>query len=312
MTTDQAYAALKNHPDLPSPKGAAMEIMRLARSDNCRLSDLARIVESDPALASRLIKLVNSPAFPHGRPVVSLTEAIAYLGTRMVVSMALGFSLVSTRGGCRLFDYVGFWSTSLARAVAGCRIAQGLACYVPDEVFTVGLLAQLGRLVLATIHPDRYGTLIASICCSQRELIELERELFDIDHNDLTARLMADWGLPSRVCDAVYLQYETGTPGFDLQTDPGRLASVLAAATMVAEHIVYGTREEGAPEELMEHASRLGVATSMLPDLIGDVIPHWREMVGIFDLDELGDIEIKAIYAEAANLRAAITSQESA
>lgn len=308
MTTNQAYAALKQHPDLPSPKGAALEIMRLAASDTCRLSDLARIVESDPALASRLIKLINSPVFPHNRPVVSLMEAIAYLGTRMVVSMSLGFSLVSTKGRCKSFDYVGFWSTSLARAVADCRIAQELTCYVPDEVFTVGLLSQLGRLVLATVYPERYATLISSTTCNRHELIELERELFQIDHNDLTARLMADWNLPPRVCDAVRLQYATEADDFDLQTDPQRLAGVLATAATLADHIVYGGT---APAGLVRQASRLGLDPGSLPGLIGDILPQWREMVDVFELDDLSDEEIKTVYAEAALLQEKVVAQES-
>lgn len=308
MTADQAYAVLKQHPDLPSPKGAALEIMRLAASETCRLSDLARIIESDPALASRLIKLVNSAAFPHNRPVASLMEAIAYLGTRIVVSMSLGFSLVSTRGRCKSFDYVGFWSTSLARAVAGCRIAQELACYVPDEVFTVGLLSQLGRLVLATVYPERYATLLSSTSCSRHELVELERELFQIDHNDLTARLMADWNLPPPVCDAVRLQCETEADDFDLQADPQRLAGVLATAATLADHIVYGGT---APAGLVRQASRLGLDPALLSSLIGDILPHWREMVDIFELDDLSDEEIKSIYAEAAMLQDKVTVHES-
>lgn len=302
MTVDQAYQNLKNHPNLPSPKGVALEIIRLSRSADRSLSQLARIVETDPAIASRVLRLVNSSAFPHQRPVVSLTEAIAYLGTRTVEGVALGFSLLSARGRCRSFDYVRFWSESLARALAACRLAQSVASCVPDEMFTVGLLCRLGRLVFASTHPDRYDTLLSSIQCGPGELMELERELFGIDHNDLTVRLMADWGLGSAVCRVVALQYEADTPEAGRDPDYSPLASVLALASRIAEHIAAGGQSDSRLDDLLTAAERLGLDAGGLLDIVGHVVAQWREMVGVFDIDEMTQREIRAMYAEAAAL----------
>lgn len=309
MTARQAYDALKRHPDLPSPKGVALEVLRLARSPKRSLSELARAIEADPAITSRVIKLVNSSAFPHNRPIVSLTEAIAYLGTRTVEGVALGFSLVSIRGRCKAFDYVRFWSESLGRAVAACRLAQHLTADVPDELFTVGLLAQLGRLVFACTYPERYDTLLTSIQCGPSEFKQLERELFAIDHDDLTSRLMRDWGLPELVCEAVLLQDGARGTEFREGSEAERLATVLSLASRVSEHIVAGSRGDKRPDDLLAEASRLGLDCTGLAELIGQVIPFWREMVGIFALNEMVDIDIQVMYAEAAALNRAITAR---
>ncbi|HOA74634.1 MAG TPA: HDOD domain-containing protein [Phycisphaerae bacterium] len=307
MTPDEAYAALKNHPDLPSPQGVAIEIMRLARSGHCSLVDLARVVETDPAISSRILRLVNSSAFPHPRPIVSLTEAIAYLGTRMVETVALGFSLITARGRCEAFDYVGFWSRSLARAITGCRIAQEFAPYPPDEVFTLGLLAELGQLVFAATHPDRYGTLIASLSCSEAEQAELEREWFGIDHDELTARLMQDWGFPTMICQAIGLRSRLEHGPVSFQEDPGRLAGVLALASELACRIARPSPEDEGLPRAVELACRLGMNSGNLAEVLEYAIPRWRELVSIFSVDELNAEQIRALCAEAAQLRAALS-----
>lgn len=306
MTAEEAYQKLKRHPDLPTPKGVALEVMRLARAPGRSLTDLANVIETDPAIAARLIKLVNSSAFPHHRPIVSLTEAVAYLGTRTVEGVALSFSLMSARVRCRSFDYVRFWSESLARAVAACELARRLTKGIPDEVFTVGLLAQLGRFVFACTHPKQYDTVLSSIQCDVTELKGLERELFGIDHSELTARLMADWSFPATITKAVALQHAATEEGSAENGDVNRLAAILTLAARVAEHIVSDHRDDRTPTRLLAAASRVSMAPEELVEVIEGVIPHWREMVDLFSLDEMSDHQMRAIYAEAAALRKTI------
>ncbi len=59
---DQAYEQIKAHPELPSPTGVALAILDLAKSEDCDIHELGRVVESDPAIASRVLRYVNSAA----------------------------------------------------------------------------------------------------------------------------------------------------------------------------------------------------------------------------------------------------------
>ena len=97
---------LKLGGQLPSPRGVALAIMEISRRDNATLGEIARVVQTDPALSSRLIKLANA-ATQISRPVVSVQEAVVRQGMNTVRQLALGFSLVDLyrNGACRAFVY---------------------------------------------------------------------------------------------------------------------------------------------------------------------------------------------------------------
>ena len=132
---------------LPSPKGVALAIMALCRHEDCTTQDIARVVQSDPALSARLLRLANSASHA-GRPVVAIPEAIQRLGLLAVRQLAVGFSLVDqhTKGSCVAFDYPRFWSHSLLMAVAIQELGNLNRVAAPDELFACGLMAHIGSL----------------------------------------------------------------------------------------------------------------------------------------------------------------------
>ncbi len=80
---------------LPSPKGVALAIMEICRRDDARIDEIARVVQTDPALSSRLLQLANTAAAnTTGRPFVAVSEAVMRLGMSTVRQLAVGFSLV--------------------------------------------------------------------------------------------------------------------------------------------------------------------------------------------------------------------------
>ena len=70
------YASLKATGKLPSPKGVALSIIRLLQREDFRVADLVQLVQSDPAIAGRLLYFANAAAFGRSRPIVSLQRAI--------------------------------------------------------------------------------------------------------------------------------------------------------------------------------------------------------------------------------------------
>lgn len=104
---------------LPSPKGVALAIMNLCGREDCTIEDVARLVQTDPALSGRLLRLANSSGGTH-RPVSAINEALLRIGMKAVAQLTMGFSLVDQfkDGPCKGFDYRNFWSRSLLMALA--------------------------------------------------------------------------------------------------------------------------------------------------------------------------------------------------
>ena len=160
--------------------------------------------QSDPAISGRLLKYANAAAFGRSRPVVSLHRAIVALGSFRVRDLVIRFSVLQANraGECSGFDYNGFWSRSLATAIA-CQDLARYAQIAGEENFTIGLLSRVGELGFATLFPDDYGAILASRP-DRPTLLALEEAQFGFDHRALGGAMLAEWGLPDLLIRATY------------------------------------------------------------------------------------------------------------
>lgn len=162
------FEQLKAAGDLPSPRGVAIAIIRLTQSPNVSTAELARAIKGDPAFVGRLIKAANSSLGAGRRAVVSVQDALMVLGLPSVRTMALGFSLLSNyrKGACEAFDYEHFWSFSLVMALSMQALALRVRVLAADEAFSIGLLARVGELALATLYPAEFGGVLREIAAT--------------------------------------------------------------------------------------------------------------------------------------------------
>ncbi len=271
------YVKLKASGRLPSPKGLAMSIVRLLQRNDYKIDDLVRLVQSDPVIAGELLKFSNMASFGHGRPIISLSEAVTTLGASRVRVLVLALSAVHDHrsGHCTQFDYEQFWSRALATAIS----AQTLARYAKinaEENFTAGLLCGLGELALASIFPDRYGEIISSSGVGTLKRIELERVAFGNDHRELNATLLLEWGLPEVLVTAIY--HCEAPDEADLQ-DGSRIHGLtlsLHIALAMAEICVADAEARWALlPNLYAKAARLGIRTDEMNSMADSITEAW-------------------------------------
>lgn len=265
--------------DLPSPKGVALAILDLCRREDATFTDLAQLAQTDPALAGRLLRQANSAAMGGGRPVASVLEAIRRLGLGTVRNLALGFSLVDQHqnGPCQGFDYQSFWSHSLLMAIAVQQFGTTMNLGSGEELFACGLLAQVGRLGLATVYPAAYGRLLQDTD-AHSPLVEREREHLHTDHNELTAALLTAWGIPSALVEPIYHHEAPDASGFLAGSRPQQLANVFHFARCIADlglapESEYGNRSAA----LLLLGGKLGLDADALDHAINELMPRWRE-----------------------------------
>jgi len=271
---------LKLSGQLPSPRGVALAILELSRRENATLGEIARVVQTDPALSGRLIKLANTASHV-ARPVVSIQEAVVRQGMATVRHLALGFSLVDQYrdGACEAFDYKGYWSHSLLMAL--CMQALGTRVHVAaaDELFVCGLLAQVGKLALATAYPDEYNAvLLAQQADPAQALIALERSRLETDHVEMGTVMMADWGMPRTFTEPLTHYEESDHPGFPHDSRANSLVLMLRLSHQLAD---LGQINASARPDLLKDWMAKAVALDISPDTAGsfvdEVIHHWRE-----------------------------------
>ena len=267
---------LRLNGQLPSPKGVALAIMEISRREDASVGEIARVVQTDPALAGRLLRLANSAA-QGGRPIAAVPEAIKRLGLVAVRQLAMGFSLVDQyqTGPCRAFDYPRFWSHSLLFAVAMQELGSLTRVASPDELFACGLMARIGCLALATIYPAEYAALLEH---ADDNMAELEQQVLQVDHNQFTAAIMTDCGIPSALVEPVYWHEAPESSGFSQGSRPDQLAHLFYHAKRLADlGLAQDADRHGIITELMLLSGKIGLNADDLGDLVDRICTHWRE-----------------------------------
>ncbi|HEV8004213.1 MAG TPA: diguanylate cyclase [Planctomycetaceae bacterium] len=267
---------------LPSPTGIGLEILRLTRDENVSAAEIGRVIQADPALTGRTLRLANTGNASSGRQIANVADAVARLGTRTVSAIALGFTVLAGNrsGKCRGFDYTRFWSHSLACAVATQILASHTRHTNAGDGFTAGLLGQIGRLALASIHTEKYAEILAAWNNGRPEaLIRLEQAAFITDHNELSAVLLADWGLPKAVCEASQHQENPSASGLEERTAGRDLARIVHAASQIADVCVAPNDRQAAASasELVTCCETVGIDSQALAALFERVFTQWAE-----------------------------------
>ena len=287
---DQAqFIELKASGNLPSPRGSALKVLELCQRDNVTLPEIIHVMQIDPATVGRILKLANSVAFGRARSVVALTpDVLMSIGIQSVRQVVLAFSLVSgnRRGPSQGFDYEFFWSRSAATGVATQLIGAATRTAPPAELFTVGLLANVGRLALAAVHPVRYSELLAQAGGQfAGGLTALETEAFGYNHLDVAAAMMRDWGLPKLFTDAVQFHEEPGLAELNAASRSARLVNSLHLGARMADLCFKPQTERGAEFlTLLPLAQELGIAETSMTTLGDQMLNEWAEWSALLEI----------------------------
>ncbi|MDT8439217.1 MAG: GGDEF domain-containing protein [Wenzhouxiangellaceae bacterium] len=302
---------------LPSPNGVALAIMELWEDERTTVKQLGRLVQTDPALSGRLLKLANSAALGAGRSVVSVPEAIVRVGMQTVGQLAVAFSLIdqTSDGHCKTFDYQRFWSQSLLMAILGRHIAAGTRLTAADDLFASCLLSRVGLLAFATVYPEEYASVITD---TRGTLSERERSAFGFDHNALSYELMLDYGVPNALAEPARFHETPGLSSFTSGSRPARLVDAFHLAWRLSELGMEGAQAESNSEsesnskgnravQARPLAGRLGLSLEQLTQAFDQSIVDWCEWSKLLELpshsvpafESLGNDETRAADAQA-------------
>lgn len=287
MASDPKFEALKASGNLPSPKGIALQVIRLTQKEDVTNQEIAQAIKADPALSGRVIKIANALVAYQTRPVVSVVDAVTVLGLNSLRQLVLGISLVegSREGTCPKFSYKDFWGRSLLTAIVAQKLVLHSHIGSPEEIFILGLLCQIGRLALASSHPQEYSAILEKCETEHAELAVLEEAQFGLNHNQLTKELMADWGMPV-VFQKIALNHEDPEPaGFTEGSRDWGLVNVLHVADFFsAACLTPEPLRRKMMSKLILVATRLGVETDMLTEIGDKAVKEWHEWGRLFGI----------------------------
>ena len=142
---------------LHSAPQVACQVLTVLQDENFETCQLVHCLEADPALASSVLRLVNSSYFGLARNVASLQHAVTYLGSRSLRLAVLSFGLLKQLAEDTPAQvYQDYWRRSLTMASVASRLAANNPELAADEAYSAGLLSDVGMLLLAQLETKSY------------------------------------------------------------------------------------------------------------------------------------------------------------
>ena len=286
QSISQQFEKFNAHGKLPSPRGVALQVIHLTEQNEVTAQQVARLINNDPALASRILKSANLLVRREGRPVSSIIDAVTVLGFKSVRQLALSLSLVAdfSSGTCAGFDYQKFWAHSICCGISAQQLVAKMSIGIADEAFLLGLLSQIGRLTLCTVFPEQYSQILSRVA-GTNNLSKLESDTFGLDHNQITALMLADWGMPTLFQDiALHIEHPDQSQ-FAEESRSWRLLQLFHLANNLAVLCTLSPSERfHKVPKLMLLATHVGIETDTLIE-IGDLVirglSEWSSLLNI-------------------------------
>ncbi len=182
--------------NIPAFPAVVLRVLDIASQDNPDFDLLVREITSDATLSAQVLRLANSPLFGCATQISTVQRAVVTLGTAQVQSLVMSVATANySRAALRTEAMQKCWRHTLATAILSREIARA-ACMPREQAYSLGLLHDIGRLGLLVAWPDDYNRILQEADRESVLLLDLEKQLFTMDHCEVGRRLVEQWKLP--------------------------------------------------------------------------------------------------------------------
>ncbi len=226
-------------PPMPEVMGRAIAVLNDGTSG---FNEIGEVIETDQALATRVLKIANSAYYSLSVPVSTVKQAAAIMGSQAIsdlitvvsTSKMLGKNLTGYRLSSRHI-----WEHSLACAYASRHIAELKAPTLANDAFNAGLIHDSGLLMLDPFIGMLKPVFDEAIKNGNATFCDVEQELFGFTHTEVASLFFRKWNLPKVQTEAIRLQH---TPG----DGNSPLAHIIHVADVIAMRVMGSPDPTGA------------------------------------------------------------------
>ncbi len=288
---------VQNVPDrgfkIPSPPAVAVRVLEAVKDERQGFESLTRIISADPALTAKTLSLVNSSFYGLPQQITDLNQAISILGTDTIKNIALSFVIIKSYRGKKNdgFDYDYFWRRAITAAVAAEMLRTKLDIK-NGPFFTAALLMDLGVILMYLSNPKSYLRVLDLKRATGKCVCEAEREVFGVDHQQVTADVLLQWSIPDEIVDLVKEHHvlKQNTPRDTILYVANLISSLYHGSNTGQKHARL--------KDLME--TLYGITGEEFDEFIDEVATQTRETLSLFDLPK-GRIKPYSELLEEAN-----------
>ena len=284
-TPQQARQMLVQIKDLPSLPFVATKVIELTSSPNATMKQMERVILQDSALASKVLRYSNSALYGRAGQISSLTDALVLLGFSTVKTIVIASSVKSMHAtSSSKYNFAGktMWAHSVEVAIAARLTARRSDKSLVEEAFVVGLLHDIGKMVIESRLPGMVTRIMRMSKESDESLEELEDKVLGINHSQLGATLCKKWNFPDVLEKAIMYHHNPSK-----NKKSAKLSHFACLADAISYHMALPApnRSENVSEILeMESSKALNINEPALAELINETRETVETSRKVFDM----------------------------
>ena len=257
-------AAVDRMPAFPK---SVQKILELTRDVNCSPKELVQVIDKDPVVTVKILRVVNSPYYSLAKQVTSIGHAVMYMGFNGVKNLALSVAAIGMlpKENAAGFDVQQYLLHSLATAGIAKQLALRVDDADPTDCFIAGLLHDFGKVVFAQFMPEEFRKALELSQSNGSSLHLALREVVGADHAVVGAMLVEKWRFAAPLVETIRHQYGAERKDSDM------IACVFAA-NQIGKKLKFGFGGNPCVEELpTDVAKRVGGSLDEVIASLGDV-----------------------------------------
>lgn len=275
--------AMSRLTEISSLPEITMRIVEVVENPKSTAQDMHDIVKNDPALATKILKVVNSAFYGLPSQIASLDRAIIMLGLSAVKNIALAASLSRLFRPGRIserFEARDLWEHCIGVGVCARMLASAGHGHA-EEAFVAGLVHDMGLLVEYQLFPDKLREVIERCSEQPQDFLEAERQVIGADHQMFGLALATRWKFPPTLRYAIAYHHnpERLKPEFRPLVTAIRVADAICGQNQIGFYLTAQTLEvtEGMLQEISVPESRVAELLADLPERIDETLSIFRD-----------------------------------
>lgn len=202
---------LRSLKDLPPMPQVAQKARKILSDPKSSFSDLARVIESDQGIVTRVLKMANSPFYGLSGNVSSVQRASVVLGSKTLMEV-LNLACSSEILGKTLSGYNlaagDLWMHSLAVAHGSRIIAQRVSPGLDQDAFSAGIIHDVGKIILDPYVLERRSVFESFIRAGNGSFLEAEKKILGFDHAELASAVCVSWQIPANIARSIRYHHD--------------------------------------------------------------------------------------------------------
>jgi putative nucleotidyltransferase with HDIG domain len=252
---------------LPTLPTMLNSINQMILNPRTSAKEVSQIISADPALTSKVLRVVNSSFYGFPNRITTITHAIVILGFNTIKSIVLSSTIFDVfRRGAKAgeFDRTEFWKHSIGCGAAAKVLGRRINYPMLEELFIAGLLHDVGKIVLDQYLPEKFGEVVAQVRTRDILIVEAEMNVLGVTHADVGAWLFEKWNLSKGLVDAVRHHHNPALAG-----ESQRFAEIVHVADVLVRALRFGNGGDQKIPAISDRAwASLGLSEAELDDLL--------------------------------------------